>query len=253
MMRCVGARQRRDGIPRCDVTWAGTGACPYEIGADRGGGHGGPAPTTLRGLLISACGLGGALLVAEGTYARGETEQANEAGGVALLVDVVLAEGDETLVVQGVGALAAGDDGVALVEAERDRTGYGFLRHVDERVVRFALDRPPASFVHQVGVARGDEVLGCESATIERELLELAVRCVEQSTTRRLVDAARLHADETILDQIDAANAVASADLVQSGEKGHWRHRVPIDRDRSSALEGDRHFFGDVGRGLGRL
>jgi hypothetical protein len=57
MMRCAGARRRRDGIPRCDVTWAGTGARPYETGAGMG------APP-LRGLLVSACGLGGAFLVA---------------------------------------------------------------------------------------------------------------------------------------------------------------------------------------------
>jgi len=68
MMRCAGARRRRDGIPRCDVTWAGTGARPYETGAgmgprpyETGAGTGAPP---LRGLLVSACGLGGAFLVA---------------------------------------------------------------------------------------------------------------------------------------------------------------------------------------------
>ena len=78
----------------------------------------------------------------------------------------------------------------------------------DEGVVRLALGGPPAALVHEIGVARGDDVLGRERAAIEHELLELGVRRVEQGAARRLVHAARLHADHAILDEIDAADAV---------------------------------------------
>ena len=62
----------------------------------------------------------------------------------------------------------------ALVQAQRDRAGDALLRDVHERVVRLALRRPPAALVHEVRVARRDEVLGRERAAVEHELLELA-------------------------------------------------------------------------------
>ena len=95
------------------------------------------------------------------------------------------------------------------------RAGDALLRDGDEGVVRLAFRRPPAALVHDVRVPRRDEVLGRERATIEHELLELTVRGVEQGTARRLVDAARLHADHAILDEVDAADAVTPADRVQ--------------------------------------
>ena len=41
------------------------------------------------------------------------------------------------------------------------------------------------------------------------------VRGVEQGAARRLVDAARLHADHAILDEVDDADAVRAADRVE--------------------------------------
>ena len=168
----------------------------------------------------------GQLLVLERAHALRETVEANEAGGVALLVDVVLAEGDEALVVERVIALAADDRDGALEQAQRDRAGDALLGGVDERVVRLALGRPPAALVHEVRVARRDEILGRERAAVEHELLELAVRRVEQRAARRLVHAARLHSDQPVLDEVDASDAVLAADRVERRDERDRSERV---------------------------
>src|SRR5207253_10711767 len=95
---------------------------------------------TLRGLRRE-------LLILERADTLRQTEQADEARRVALLVHVVLTEGDETLVVQRVGARTSCDHDVALVELERHGTRHAFLRDVDESVVRLTLRRPPAPLV----------------------------------------------------------------------------------------------------------
>ena len=65
----------------------------------------------------------------------------------------------------------------------------------------------------------------------------------------RLVHAARLHADETVLDQIEPADAIIVAELVQRGEQGRGAHRLAVDRDWIALLEGDL----DDGRLVGRV
>jgi hypothetical protein len=106
--------------------------------------------------------------------------------------------------------------------------------------------RPPAALVHEVSIARRDEVLRCERLAIEHELLELGVRGVEQRAARRLVHTTRLHADHAILDEVDAADAMLAADGV---ELGHERERVRASRrspTRRALLEADDDVFCDV-------
>ena len=50
---------------------------------------------------------------------------------------------------------------------------------------------------------------------VERDRLDGAMRGEQDGAARRLVDAARLHADETVLDEIEPADAVGLAELVQ--------------------------------------
>src|SRR4051812_44549782 len=164
----------------------------------------------LRCLGVCLTARGGELLVADCADTGGKPEQPDEAGGVALLVDIIFAECDEPFVVQRELALSADHRSRALEQPERDGSRYPLLGDVDESVVRVALGRPPASLVDQVGVPWCDEVLRGEGSTIEHELLELAMGGVEQGATRRLVDTARLHADESIFDQVDAPNSVSA-------------------------------------------
>src|SRR5512147_1929015 len=60
------------------------------------------------------------LLILDRAYPRRQREEANEASRIALLVDVVLAKGDEALVVEGLLALPSDHAHRTLVEAQRD-------------------------------------------------------------------------------------------------------------------------------------
>ena len=50
---------------------------------------------------------------------------------------------------------------------------------------------------------------------IHRERFHLAMREVKDGAARRLVNAAPLHSDKTVLHHVDAADAVLAANLVQ--------------------------------------
>ena len=75
------------------------------------------------------------------------------------------------------------------------------------------------------------------------------MRRQQDGTAGCLVDAARLHADKAVLHQVEPANAVRPAELVQFGEQGRGRHRHAVDGDRVTLLETDFH----IGRGIGRF
>ena len=79
------------------------------------------------------------------------------------------------------------------------------------------------------------------------------MRGVEQRAARRLVHAARLHADHAVLDEIDATDAVLAADRVERGEQGDRRHVVTVDGHGRAALEADGDFLRGVGCGFGRM
>ena len=87
------------------------------------------------------------------------------------------------------------------------RTG---LRHLlDERLERLAERAEPLPVVDELGVPEGEPLLLVHRVAVERQRLQGAERLDEQGPARRLVDAARLHADEAVLDDVDAADSVA--------------------------------------------
>ena len=75
----------------------------------------------------------------------------------------------------------------------------------------------------------------------------------DQRAAGSLVAAARLHADEAILHQVDAPDPVLGADRVQRLEQLERLHLLAVDRDRHALLETDGHFAGLVGRFRGTL
>ena len=66
---------------------------------------------------------------------------------------------------------------------------------------------------------------------VEGERLDSPVRDVEDGAARRLIHAARLHANIAVLDEIDAADAVIAAELVQPGEQSSRRQGLAVDGD----------------------
>ena len=112
-------------------------------------------------------------------------------------------------------ALAAGRHDVALVELEPHLARDALLALVDRGLQHFALGREPEAIVDQLGVARHQLVLEVARAAVERDGLDGAMRREQDRAARRLVHAARLHADKAVLDEVDAADAVGLAERVQ--------------------------------------
>ncbi len=67
------------------------------------------------------------------------------------------------------------------------------------------------------------------------------MRRQEDRAAGRLVDAARLHADEAVLDQIDAADAVRLAERVELREQSGWRKLLAVEADGIALVETDPH------------
>src|SRR6185369_1595867 len=103
----------------------------------------------------------------------------DESCSITLLVHIVFAERHEALIVKRVLTRATHNGHCALVQLECDTTSDALLSDIDERIVRFTLGGPPASLVNEICIAGRNEILRGERATIENELLELAVRGVE--------------------------------------------------------------------------
>ena len=64
------------------------------------------------------------------------------------------------------------------------------------------------------------------------ELLELAVRGVQDDRRRRLVDLARLDPDQPVLDHVDAADAVRAGNRLEALDQLEERHLDAVGPDR---------------------
>ena len=114
--------------------------------------------------------------------------------------------------------VAADDDHVALVQLDAHPAVDVGLRMVDQRLQRLALRAPPVAVVDQAGVARHQVVLEVRHFAIQRDRLDGAVRLQHDGAAGSFVAAARLHADVAVLHQVEAADAVLAAQLVQFGQ-----------------------------------
>ncbi len=148
-----------------------------------------------------------------------------------------LLEGHQVLVVQRIGAGAADHGDVALVELHLDLAGDHGLGIVDGRLQHLALGREPEAVVDQRGVLRHQLVLQVHGPAVERDGFHAPVGGEQDRAAGGLVDAARLHADEAVLHQVQAADAVVVAELVQLGQQGGGRQLLAVDGHRVAALE----------------
>src|SRR5580700_3802016 len=149
-----------------------------------------------------------------------ERIELDEALGVALVVDLVLLEGDVCEAIEALRRFAPDHAGEALVELEAHGALDAVLALVDHRLQHQPLRREPEPVVDELGIARHELVLEVRRAAIEGDALDAAMRCVHERAAGRLVDAARLHADETVLHEIEAADAMLAAKLVQTLQQG---------------------------------
>ncbi|MND97227.1 hypothetical protein D3C80_895430 [compost metagenome] len=161
-------------------------------------------------------------------------------------------EGHQVLVVQAVGALAADDRGVALVELDADHARDLLLALVDGGLQHLALGREPEAVVDEVGVFDRQFVLQVHGAAVQGDGLDAAVGGQQDRAAGGLIDAARLHADEAVLDQVQTTDAVVVAVLVQRGQQGRRRHGFAVDRDGVALFKADGDDGGDVRGGFRR-
>ena len=85
--------------------------------------------------------------------------------------------------------------------------------------------------------------------------LQFLVRGMENDRRRRLVDLARLDADQAVLDHVDAADAMRAGDRAEAVDELDDRHRHAVDRRGHAALEGDfdvRRFVRAIARRPGQ-
>src|SRR5258708_528499 len=136
---------------------------------------------------------------------------------------------------------------MALVELEADRALDALLAFVDEGLQHLAFGREPEAVIDELGIARHQLVLEMRGAAIEGDALDAAMRGVQDGAAWRLVDAARLHADEAVLDEIEPTDAVLAAELVEPSEEARGRQCLAVHRDRVAARESDLDVFRRVG------
>ena len=87
---------------------------------------------------------------------------------------------------------------------------------------------------------------------IEAQRFELAMRGDEQSAAGCFVRAARFHADETIFDNVHAADAIGCGDFIQLIEQRERREFLAVHGDGIPGFEADFDGRGLVGRFRGR-
>jgi hypothetical protein len=156
-------------------------------------------------------------LVAEGGGFEAEAVEADEAGGVVLIVGFagVGFHGGDVFAVEAEGGLASGGHDVAFVEFQSDLTGDGFLAFGDEGLQGVALGGEPEAVVDELGVFGDEGVAQGHDFAVHGEAFDLAMANVKDGTAGGFVDAAAFHADEAVFDHVDAADAVATAEAVE--------------------------------------
>ena len=122
-------------------------------------------------------------------------------------------------------------------------------RLVDHRLQHLALGREPEAVIDELGIFRDEAVLQMRGLAVERQRLDGAVGDGEDGAARRFIDAARLHADEAVLDEVEAADAIVMAQAIELGEQRCGRHLLAVDGDGIALQELDF----DVGRLVGRI
>ena len=70
------------------------------------------------------------------------------------------------------------------------------------------------------------------------------MRRVEQRAPRRLIDPARLHADQPVFDDVGAADAVRAGEIVERLEQCDRTERLSVDGHGRARIEADLHHGG---------
>ncbi len=103
------------------------------------------------------------------------------------------------------------------------------LKHlVDQRLQHLAFRAEPETIVDELRIARHQLVLEVRRSAIECQAFYGPMRGEQDRAAGRLIDTSALHADETVLDEIDTANAIVAPQIVECGQQCRWAHLFAI-------------------------
>ena len=132
-----------------------------------------------------------------------------------VIVKVTGREACQRFIVKAVRRGCAGLDDIALVKLELYFSGHVLLGGLYECLDGLTQRGEPFSFVNDLCELAAELFLCLHGLTVKDQLLKLVMCSHQDRSARCLIDAAGLHAYDTVLDDIDDADAVLAAELVQ--------------------------------------
>ena len=120
------------------------------------------------------------------------------------------------------------------------------LRLVDERIQCVLEGREPEAVVDQLGPTLLHLTLVATEFAFEGDVFEFLVRGDENHGAGSFVDLTALDAHETVLDDVEATDALSACALVQFLDGFENRHRAAVDGDRAALVEADDELVGCV-------
>ncbi|KGW79268.1 hypothetical protein Y046_3812 [Burkholderia pseudomallei MSHR2990] len=139
-----------------------------------------------------------------------------------------------------------------LVELNLHVAAHVLLRFVDERLQAEPLVAEPQAAVDDVAVVVRHEVAQALDVAAERDLLELAMRGVQDRQRGVLEHAAHLQAVDAVLDDVLEADAVAGARFVEPLDQLDRPERRAVDADGHAPAEPERDRLDRIRRLRGR-
>ena len=125
------------------------------------------------------------------------------------------------------------------------------LRFVDEGLQQAALGAEPVAIVDEPRIPRHEIVLEREHLAVERDRLHRPVRLEQDGASGGFVAAARFHAHVAVFHQVEAADSVLPAELVERAEHLSRAHLAPVDGYDVALGIGELYVLRPVGRFLG--
>src|SRR5450830_446380 len=183
--------------------------------------------------------------IPRGGQLRRQAIDLDEAAGGRLVERVAGVVRREVEVVQARVAAPTRHGGPSAVQHDPDVTRDVALGVRDEDVKGLLQRREPLAVVDQLGPALAHGPLEPRLLTLDRDVLELLVCGDESHGAGRLVDLARLDADEAVLDHVDPPDALRARAAVHLLDGLERCDRHPVKSDRHTLLERDDDLVGD--------
>ena len=160
-----------------------------------------------------------------------------------VIVEIAGGEACQGLAVERIRGGRSGLDDVALVKLELDFTGHIFLCGGDKCFHCVAERGVPFALVYDMSELVAHILFHFHGSTVKYQLLELLMCFHQNGSARSLIDTAGLHADNTVLHDVDDADAVFAAETVQLTDNIGNLHLLAVDGGRNTFLEGHGHIL----------